>query len=341
MSRTYDESYDRGTELCRLVVPRMLKQDATPNPVSYAVWYEHVAGRNAALSREVDALTADGGRLDDAITHDLHHRYLADADMESAAHVHDALTRVIGETASAISGSESAVAGYLTDLRQRRAALQKPVDRIQLHNVLTDLLAETEKVSSSMAQAGSRLASNRDEIEQLRDELRRAKELALIDALSRLTNRRGFDLELARLTGAADATQEPLALIIIDIDHFKLFNDTHGHVLGDRTIRGVAQAMERSARPSDVVSRYGGEEFAILLPNTGAKDAMGVAERIRGTVARAYVRRVEDAVAVGSVTVSAGVTEYRKGEAATEFVDRADKALYAAKFAGRNRVHQR
>jgi len=103
-------------------------------------------------------------------------------------------------------------------------------------------------------------------------------------------------------------TSMGLSLLMLDIDHFKRFNDEYGHLLGDRVIRGVARAMESSARPDDVVCRYGGEEFAVLLPATGLRDAAKIAERIRLVVSRAYVRRVDSEVPVGGVTISAGVT---------------------------------
>jgi diguanylate cyclase len=341
MSPIYDESPERATELFRLIVPLILRQEASPNPISFAVWYEHLAGRNATLSREIEALTANGGQLNDATMQDLHQRFLVDADLGVAAQVQESLSRVIGDAAKTIVESQTTASDYAAELRQRQAALHGPVDRLRLQQVLTGILTDTEQVSTLMSAIGSRLDANRNEVERLRDELHQAKELALIDALSRLTNRRGFDLALDDLVAQANASATPLALIMLDIDHFKQFNDNYGHLLGDRVIRGVARAMESAARPDDVVSRYGGEEFAILLPATGMRDAGKVAERIRLIVSRAHVRRVDSDVPVGGVTISAGVTEYRQHEAPADFVNRADKALYAAKFAGRNRVHER
>ena len=341
MSPSYNETPERATEILRLVIPLILKQEATPNPIGFAVWYEHLAGRNAALSREIEALTANGGRLTEAITQDLHQRYLVDAGVGVAAQVHESLSRVIGEAAKSIVESQTTASGYAAELRQRQAALHGPVDRLRLQQVVSGILTDTEQVSTLMSAIGSKLDGNRSEVERLREELNQAKELALIDALSRLTNRRGFDLALDDLVAQANAAATPLALIMLDIDHFKRFNDEYGHLLGDRVIRGVARAMESSARPDDVVCRYGGEEFAVLLPATGLRDAAKIAERIRLVVSRAYVRRVDSEVPVGGVTISAGVTEYGQHEPVAEFVNRADKALYAAKFAGRNRVHER
>ena len=341
MSQKYDESFQRGTELFRLAAPLMLKQEATPNPISFAVWYEHVAGRNTALSREIDALSENGGRLTDAHVLDLYQRYLIDAYMAATASVHNTLSRVMHEAATTIDESRGTANDYSTELRQRQSALLGPIDRLNLQKAVTEILKETEGVSLSMSEIGHRLAANHAEVERLRDELRQAKELSLIDALSRLTNRRGFDLALEEMVANARESLEPLSLILVDIDHFKKFNDTYGHLLGDRVIRGVARAMTLAVRTTDVVARYGGEEFAILLPATAIDEAGKVAERIRASISRAHVRRVDDDLPVGGVTVSAGVAIYRRPESALDLVSRADKALFAAKFAGRNRVHLR
>jgi diguanylate cyclase len=341
MAQKYDESFQRATELFRLAAPLMLKQQATPNPISFAVWYEHVAGRNTALSREIDALSANGGRLTDADTLDLYQRHLVDAYVAATTSVHDTLSRVMHEAATTIDESRGTAIDFSTELQQRQSVLRGPIERLNLQKAVTEILKETEGVSLSMSDIGRRLATNHAEVERLRDELRQAKELSLIDALSRLMNRRGFDLALDEMVASASKSSEPLSLILVDIDHFKQFNDTYGHLLGDRVIRGVARAMTLAVRAGDVVARYGGEEFAILLPATAIDEASKVAERIRASIGRAHVRRVDDDLPVGGVTVSAGVAVYRRPESPLDLVSRADKALFAAKFAGRNRVNLR
>jgi diguanylate cyclase (GGDEF)-like protein len=158
--------------------------------------------------------------------------------------------------------------------------------------------------------------------------LRRSAET---DELTGIANRRTFDETLAREIDRAERSGEELSLVLFDIDHFKTLNDTHGHQLGDVVLRRAAQSLAEGARPYDVVCRYGGEEFAVVLPRTGRTDAAPVAERLR--------RRVLGAEGQPAVTLSAGVATYPSDAASgAALVAQADAALYASKAAGRDRL---
>jgi diguanylate cyclase len=125
---------------------------------------------------------------------------------------------------------------------------------------------------------------------------------------------------------------------MLDIDHFKAVNDTHGHLIGDRVIRFVAQVMQKNTKGQDTAARYGGEEFTLLLPGTPSAGAKSVAETIRAAVSKAQLVRADNKKPLGQITISAGVATFRKGEDIMEFINRADQALYRAKKEGRNRV---
>ena len=162
-----------------------------------------------------------------------------------------------------------------------------------------------------------------------------AEHLSLTDTLTGIPNRRHFDQALAEEVARADRHGEPLSLLLADIDHFKPYNDTHGHQAGDEALRTVANALGRSARSTDVVARYGGEEFAILLPNTDATGARAAAEKVRRAVVATGLR----------LTISVGgavrPTPDRAGPAdptAARLIAAADAALYGAKRAGRDRA---
>jgi len=166
---------------------------------------------------------------------------------------------------------------------------------------------------------------------------RRLEELTVTDPLTSLRNRRAFEQELATQFNRARRYSRPLSLIIIDIDHFKSINDTHGHPAGDAVLRAVAAILERETRSSDLVARIGGEEIAVLLPETALFEAVQVAEKIRASVAAADVRAGQASV---PVTVSAGVANVPHSDVSSsaELVRAADQALYRAKQNGRNRI---
>jgi diguanylate cyclase (GGDEF)-like protein len=155
--------------------------------------------------------------------------------------------------------------------------------------------------------------------------------LATTDGMTGLANHRAFQEELARQVARVQRASTPLSLLLMDVDHFKQYNDTFGHPAGDEVLKSVGRILQQMVREGDFAARYGGEEFAIILPDTEAETAMHVAERIRATVgSHAFAHR--------RVTLSMGISSYCMPEAAATMLQRADTALYAAKAEGRNRI---
>jgi diguanylate cyclase len=160
----------------------------------------------------------------------------------------------------------------------------------------------------------------------------------MTDALTGIPNRKSFETRLREAARDAMENDEPLCLLIADIDFFKRFNDTYGHQIGDQVLRLVARTLTDSVKGRDTPTRFGGEEFAIVLPQTSLSAARVVAEQIRlGLTRRKLVGR-DRRDDYGSVTLSFGAAQFRPGESLATFVDRADAALYRAKREGRNRV---
>lgn len=157
--------------------------------------------------------------------------------------------------------------------------------------------------------------------------------LALVDALTGLATRRRVE-ELAAVALAAATPAAPVAVVLLDVDEFKAINDTFGHNVGDEVLRSFARILQQRGRLSDVVGRWGGEEFIILCPETPVTGALGLAEQLRARIAR------QEFAGVGRRTASFGVAEAAPGETLLEVVARADAALYEAKRAGRNRVRE-
>ena len=166
---------------------------------------------------------------------------------------------------------------------------------------------------------------------QLLGMMQAAEQRSVTDALTGLFNRRAFDLRLAEHLLRAEEQRTPLSMLLIDVDHFKAYNDTYGHQAGDSALQAVGQLLLQSCRDNDACFRYGGEEFAILLPGADLTAAHLVAERCRAAVANhAWSRR--------PITLSVGLATHRAGMDAYSLTEGADRALYAAKGAGRNRI---
>jgi two-component system cell cycle response regulator len=172
----------------------------------------------------------------------------------------------------------------------------------------------------------------------LRQNYERSLSAALTDALTGLNNRRYLETHFAAVNAMLASASKPIALLVLDVDHFKSVNDRYGHTVGDQVLRGIAQRMQSSLRNFDTAIRYGGEEFVLLMPNTVEAQAMAVAERLCAAVREAPIK-VDDAPGSVPVTVSIGVATQRAGTASlAELVKAADAALYEAKRTGRDKV---
>ena len=195
-----------------------------------------------------------------------------------------------------------------------------PNGQIHYSYVITDITARKE--------LELQLIASQQQLEVANAQLRK---LARTDGLTGLWNRTAFDERLAEETVRASRYHTPLSLLLLDIDHFKTYNDTYGHVAGDAVLRMIAQTFQEQSRQSDLAARYGGEEFAVILPNTEAEEAVLVAERIRHRVEwTAWPER--------GITISIGVVTFLQGLTVEQLVQLADDALYHAKAQGRNRV---
>ena len=161
---------------------------------------------------------------------------------------------------------------------------------------------------------------------------------AFLDPLTRIDNRRGFEEKLESVIDESKSDKTPLCLIMADIDHFKQINDTHGHLVGDNVLRVVAATIKNAIRGKDLVARIGGEEFAMLLPDTPFEGGLKVAKNLQHTFECIDLKRKNNRESLGKISLSFGVTAFRKDDTIERFLQRADEALYHSKKAGRNRV---
>lgn len=330
----YQDSLEKSAEYLRLAIQHMSRQSAALHPISYAVWYEYVSGRNASLIAEIDALTTTGTKLDEAATQVMFRKHVAEIDEAVATRVGQGLQKVMADISRSASeaGSEAARFGSALE-KWTEGRIESP----DASGEVGDLMQHTKQMQGAVGSLKQKLADSNREIEELRSEVHKARQEALADGLTGLANRKSFDQALsAALAGAVK--DHGLTLLIADIDHFKRVNDTYGHLFGDKVIRAVADILKQSIKGRDTAARFGGEEFVVLLPDTPSSGGRQLAEQIRATVEKLHIKRLDKNETVANITVSLGVATYRAGEPATELLARADKALYASKENGRNRV---
>lgn len=199
-----------------------------------------------------------------------------------------------------------------------------------------DYLSKNRLSTETLAEAIDDAILNWRQMQQSKADQEDLERMANSDALTKLHNKQSILRTLDEQMKHAKRYQEPLGVIMLDIDHFREVNNQYGHIIGDDVLEKIAYLVRHTIRDADIAGRYGGEEFLIVLPQTDLSSAMEVAERIRKTIETAEM--TDSQGSVFGITVSQGLASYRPDEAQRSCISRADKALYEAKAKGRNRV---
>jgi len=244
------------------------------------------------------------------------------------------LSKVLGLIRAHITTNDS----YAKSLANAQARLSGLTEAEQVRVIVSLLVAENERMRQDSTELKSKLEDSRKQIEALRSSLSEAEEVVLKDPLTGVGNRRCFDVTMEKAILDCKQKKSSLSLVMCDIDHFKRVNDAFGHQVGDEIIRMFSRVIEAGVREGDTVIRYGGEEFAIILPMAELDAAKSIAERIRRQFESKKLTIRETNQKIGQLTASFGVAQFRQGDDAEMLVQRADSKLYDAKSAGRNRV---
>ena len=309
---------------------------ALPTPENYELWFAYAAQRNEALTAALDDAVKCGRVCDLNHSRVLHARFFGQGSSETIEEIGNQLTDELQKLTDSIEESSTHTAAYDKTLTHAGAELEKGTPDIK--SIVQRLSAATRAVQLRNKGLEEQLQNSAKEVDGLRTRMETVRKESLTDALTGLANRRSFD-EVAQ-KGVDDALREnkPLSLIISDIDHFKKFNDTYGHPIGDQVLRLVAQCLKTNVKGKDLAARFGGEEFVVILPGTSLQNALAVATDIRKSVETKKIVQKSSGKDMGTVTLSLGVAQFVPGEQVADLLNRADACLYAAKRQGRNRV---
>ena len=316
---------------------RALGQTATPR--NFEIWYNYATGYNQPLNQSINEALAEKGALSEADLEQIYDTYIAVSRLgDRMDSVNNRVLDEIKQVISTIDAAAGSATSYSKRLNLATEKLAQANDGEALRSVIEHLVQGAKEMELDNKKLETRLAASRQEIEQLQQNLEIVRTEALTDPLTTLSNRKYFDAALAKSIAEAKEKNEPLSLLMADIDHFKSFNDQYGHLTGDQVLRLVALSVKQNVKGRDVAARYGGEEFVVALPNTALQSAITVADQIRRAVMTKELMRRSNGDRLGRVTISIGAAVLHPGDTAQLLIERADKCLYAAKRNGRNRV---
>lgn len=318
-------------------IPLLIKHQISAIPTNYALWYTYVSKEFIGLNQRMDDIVENGEPLSELKTKDLHRQYVLDKESITAWDLRQSIEGMLIELGQTLKDTQSDTHDYKKTMDSRLDDLNRvEKEGWSLEEVLglvRNMVSEAQNIRQSTISFNSALSNAEKEIARLKMQLLESQQEALYDALTGLCNRRYFDSELQ-----SKMALDNLCLILIDIDHFKKINDAYGHQMGDLVLKAVAKKLQSNCRDNAQVFRYGGEEFAVLVPNAEIKKARQIADGMRRMLEKISVKDRRTGKLLGDITVSAGVAQLTKNEPPQSLIERADKLLYEAKRLGRNRV---
>ncbi len=331
--------YKTALDLAKRALEYIARFGTPPTPHAFELFYTVCAGQNASLNEAVSRATANKKTLSANETEKLYQEYLEpqtqSPQMETiGTKMGCEMTGLLALLGTAATNANT----YQASLQSAEEKLKSPQADQNIPEMVRSLHSATQNMARANLEISANLETSRAQVELLEDCLKEVREESSRDPLTGLVNRRRFDILLDDALLGASSSGEPACLLVIDIDNFKIFNDSHGHIAGDSALRYVASCIKSNIKGQDTAARYGGEEFAVILPNTSIEHAMSLAERIRHLVNARHLVKKATGVDMGRISVSIGAAMNMEGDSAESFLNRADMCMYAAKNGGRNQV---
>ncbi|MEQ8391333.1 MAG: GGDEF domain-containing protein [Thalassospira sp.] len=334
---TTEQQISRHWDYADATLKALRDRGLRPTPELYHVWFVYFAEENPEILRVIDAVQASGDHLPEDTLLQLYYRYIFD---RQAA---DFLQRGMEDFSELVENSDECLNTARSGMKQYAELLGQSLKTLKKHKevgpVLSEVLDQTDEMKQTIENLHKRLDSYLNRITLLQRELDETRERSYTDGLTRVSNRMYFEEQLSLLAAEYDSSEKPetFCVMMVDLDQFKAVNDRFGHRIGDEILVLVASMLKANIKGRDIVARYGGDEFAILLPQTPLSDAMNLAADMSKRIAAREIKAKSSGTSYGQMTISVGAAEYVANEGGAKLIDRADSALYRAKKDGRNR----
>ena len=335
---TFYDSPKAVNEIAKKVILKAAERSIPLTPENFHVWFEYLLGSNKELKTAIDELIASEKYFSQEINERLYTEYIKGDNKDILQEVHKETRKIFQNIFRVTLSTNDLVSDYSDRMEEYSNKLHDVTDLTQMQNFIGDIINDTNNMAESSRQLNQQLEGATSQIQILSKQLEETEKEVLLDALTGLNNRKAFDVKINDLLKKFDAKEGFFSVAMLDIDYFKKFNDQYGHQVGDEVLRFVGSYLRENLKGKDFPSRYGGEEFIVLLPNTKLDKACIVAEQIRKNLSEKRLKIKKTGQSLGNITVSVGVSEIREGDTAISLMERADSALYIAKDSGRDNV---
>lgn len=320
-------------------VPLMLKHQIPTTPTNYALWYAYVGEQTPALNKQLDIIVEQYQTCPPVNSELLYREFVSDPVELDVIDMRQNLEAMATELSQSLKDTNLDATQFQTRIDSNFDKLnrieEEGVSLEKMLGLVRNLVKESDDIRSSTEFFTGQLSKAQQEIEALKLQLKQSEKDVLFDALTGILNRRAFDDDFK---GILNQSPDGTCLILVDIDHFKVFNDNYGHQLGDQVLKAVAKRLSEACRDGVKIYRYGGEEFAVLLPNNQLRTARHLAEAMRRSLEKVSLKDRRKDTRINNITASFGVAQWQRTMTHAQLIEQADKLLYEAKRLGRNRV---